>query len=139
MTSIQSSIFLVAKQLNRTMVEKPPPTNRNQKKLQNPNSHLTRKRKQRNLRKKRRKKTNLRRKKRNLMKKRRKMTNLMKKRRKMTNLRKKRRKMTNLRKKRRKKANLRKKKRKRKRKIRKLLLRGKVVLLQTNFLGASRQ
>jgi hypothetical protein len=130
MTSIQSSIFLVAKQLNRTMVEKPPPTNRNQKKLQNPNSHLTRKRKQRNLRKKRRKK-------RNLMKKRRKMTNLMKKRRKMTNLRKKRRKMTNLRKKRRKKANLRKKKRKRK--IRKLLLRGKVVLQQTNFLGASRQ
>ena len=132
MTSIQSSIFLVAKQLNRTMVEKPPPTNRNQKKLQNPNSHLTRKTKQRNLRKKRRKK-------RNLMKKRRKMTNLMKKRRKMTNLRKKRRKMTNLRKKRRKMTNLRKKKRKRKRKIRKLLLRGKVVLQQTNFLGASRQ
>jgi hypothetical protein len=110
MTSIKSSIFLVAKQLHRTMVEKPPPTNRNQKKLQNPNSHLTRKTKQRNLRKKRRK---------------------------MTNLRKKRRKMTNLRKKRRKKANLRKKKRKRK--IRKLLLRGKVVLQQTNFLGASRQ
>jgi hypothetical protein len=120
MTSIKSSIFLVAKQLHRTMVEKPPPTNRNQKKLQNPNSHLTRKTKQRNLRKKRRKKRNL-----------------MKKRRKMTNLRKKRRKMTNLRKKRRKKANLRKKKRKRK--IRKLLLRGKVVLQQTNFLGASRQ
>jgi len=120
MTSIKSSIFLVAKQLLRTMVEKPPPTNRNQKKLQNPISHLTRKRKQRNLRKKRRKK-------RNLMKKRRKMTNLMKKRRKMTNLRKKRRKKANLRKK------------KRKRKIRKLLLRGKVVLQQTNFLGASRQ
>jgi hypothetical protein len=130
MTSIKSSIFLVAKQLHRAMVEKPPPTNRNQKKLQNPNSHLTRKRKKRNLMKKRRKKRNLR-------KKRRKMTNLRKKRRKMTNLRKKRRKMTNLRKKRRKKANLRKKKRKRK--IRKLLLRGKVVLQQTNFLGASRQ
>jgi hypothetical protein len=113
MTSIKSSIFLVAKQLHRAMVEKPPPTNR-----------------KRNLMKKRRKKRNLR-------KKRRKMTNLRKKRRKMTNLRKKRRKMTNLRKKRRKKANLRKKKRKRK--IRKLLLRGKVVLQQTNFLGASRQ